>query len=145
LAICSLVCLPSSPSQSIYLSSVRGPTPTDAIFCVFLLRLCIFSSVSRHSFLKSMTHQDLWNSLVITPTSTMLMYFLYLFMQELKVQILYLRAINNTPTLSVCSSSSEGESTKAKHNFQRYEASIRDIPKLILHLSTLKCLSCHLG
>jgi hypothetical protein len=34
--------------------------------CVF----CIFSSYSRHGFLKSMIHQHLWNLLVITSTST---------------------------------------------------------------------------
>ena len=52
-----------------------------------------------------------------------------------------LRTVNNSPTLSLCSSSSKAERTKVKHEFQRYEVSIRDIPNYTLHLWTLKCLS----
>ena len=51
-----------------------------------------------------------------------------------------LRTVNNTPTLSLCSSLSEGERTKVKHNFQRYEASIRDIPNHTF--SSAKCELC---
>jgi hypothetical protein len=47
--------------------------------CVSLLLECVlstFSSNCRHGFLKSMVHQHLWNSLVITPTTNVDVHYL---------------------------------------------------------------------
>ena len=54
----------------------------------------------------------------------MLMFTFYVFMQELTAYIWYSRAVNNSPTLSLCSSSSKVARTKVEHEFQIYEASI---------------------
>ena len=58
----------------------------------------------------------------------------YVFMQELTAYIRYLAVINNTPTVSLCSSSSKAKRTKVEHDFQMYEASIRVIPTHTLYL-----------
>jgi hypothetical protein len=47
----------------------------------------------------------------------MLMLVFLVFMQELTPKMWYLSAVNNIPTLSLCSSSSEGERTNVEHDF----------------------------
>ena len=113
-------------------------------FVCFCCVLCLFSPYSTYGCLQTKNHQNSWNWLELSPTTT---FGVWLIRKAAGVDsfIFDLRTVNNTPTLSLCSFSSEGERTKVKHNFQRYEASIRDIPNLTLHLWTLKCLSCHLG
>ena len=54
----------------------------DAISCGFSCVFFVFSSYFRLVSLQSKNHQNSWNSLIITPTTTVDVHF-YVFMQEL--------------------------------------------------------------
>ena len=99
----------------------------------FSLCSLVFSSYFTSGCLQIIIHQSSWNLLELSPITK---FGDQILQKDARVDgsISDLRTVNNTPTLSLCSSSSEGERTKVKYNFQRYEASIRDIPNLTLHL-----------
>ena len=83
----------------------------DAIICDFVCVFVVFSSYSGYGCLQSKNHQNLWNWLELSPTATFGGWILWKDVGDDGL-ISDLRTVNNTPTLSLCSSSSKEAKTK---------------------------------
>ena len=83
----------------------------DAIVCDFVCIFVMFSSYFLLVFLQSKNHQNSWKRLEISPITNFGVWKLW---KDAGVDsfISALRTVNNTPTLSLCSSSSKEAKTK---------------------------------
>ena len=83
----------------------------DEIVCDFVCVFVVFSSYSRYGCLQSKNHQNLWKWFETSPIT---FFGVWKSWKDAGVDgfISDLRTVNNTPTLSLCSSSSKEAKTK---------------------------------
>ena len=105
----------------------------DAIFYGFSCAFFVFSSYSGLALLKSTIHQHSWNSLVITPTTTVDVHSSCLYAGVDGIYFVLKDREQAPPHLFFARPRAKSYATM-KHDFKRYDASIKVIPGHSLYL-----------